>query len=252
MPIDPPADAADLARQLDEVTRRDAEFRLKTIHLFRELDGQLRQTRDRMEALSLELGERNTYIHQLHLERVERQRVLAATHEDLASYSQWLAAAEDQAAALRRELQRVKGSWSWRYGAWLRQLQRWLRPTHAAAVPEAEPALMDPNLVYYLHTSPFRVFRSTTATLRGWVYHQGSAPLTAVRARLGGAEFIGRNGLEEPEAALAHGLAGGPQERPGFEIHLTLTAGRHTLSLEAQVGHREWRPFLITPIWVRP
>jgi len=245
-------DPANLARQLDEVTRRDAEFRLKTIQRFRELDEQLRSTRERMEALSLELGERNTYIHQLHVEQDATRNEFARIHDDLATYSQWLAAAEDETAALRAKLERIRTSWAWRYGTPLRVLQRLFGASDRGTAPPPPVITIDSSLVYYLHTSPFRIFRERTAALRGWVYSKEPSPITAVRARVGALEFIGRHGLPEPETAAVHRLAGGPHERPGFEIPLTLAPGRQLLVLEAQIDHREWRAFLATPVWVEP
>lgn len=252
---DPPRpDPAELARQLEEVRRREAHFRLQSIQQFRDLDRELRAVRERAEALSLELGERNTYIHALHGERNDTARHIQELHDDLAMFTHWLATAEAEVGALRQVLLEMENSWTWRYGGWLRCLERWFNPGRArpplarAAVPPSPPG----ELVYYLHTTPFRAHPPGAAVLRGWVYGKTDAAITAVRARIDQAEYIGHCGLDEPEAAAVHHLAGGPHARPGFEIPVEFTPGRHQLSLEVQRQHRVWQAFLVTPIWVRP
>src|SRR5690606_34876496 len=102
----------------------------------------------------------------------------------------------------------VETSWAWRYGGFLRTLQRLFGRTSSNIGPSLAPVIeIDSTLVYYLHTSPFRIFRDRAATLRGWVYSKDPSPITAVRARVGPLEFIARHGLPEPETVAVHRLA---------------------------------------------
>jgi hypothetical protein len=111
----------------------------------------------------------------------------------------------------------------------------------------AEPGVFN----YYLHTSPFRIYRDSRFTLRGWAWPQDGRAVTAVRVNLGGRIFNGRHGLEEPEVIARFGpQAANPL--PGFEITFETPPGRHSLSLEAQVEGAGWLWIMRTSIWCEP
>ncbi len=243
------------AEELAEVKRREAEFRLKTVQEFLALGARDREQRRQIDALNDELGERNSYIHRLHGEREAFVRREQAAFADVEAFTQLLATAEADVAATRAELARLRAPWGWR---------RWFASksatTFAQAALPADDGLTPPagfvavpagDFVYYLHTPPFRLYRTASFTLRGWALPRDGRTVTGVRVRIGGGEFIGQTGLEELEVLAQHG----PQPsnpRPGFTVEFATPAGRHFLSLEAQLDHRDWRSILTTPIWCRP
>ena len=56
--------------------------------------------------------------------------------------------------------------------------------------PPAEGAAF----TYYLHTSPFRIYRGEFFALKGWAWPQDGRGVTQVRANVGGRLFTGRGG----------------------------------------------------------
>lgn len=228
--------AAALRAELDAVKRREAEFRANMVQEF------------------LDRGERNTYLHTLRQERAALIKREQESFADLEFLVRKLEAEGDGRAALETQLGQIWNSWSWRLTAPIRALGRVFSP--GAGSPGAGPAA-DRNAVegaiftYYLHTSPFRIYRGDSFTLRGWAWPQDGRAITAVRVSLDGRTFIGRHGLEEPEVTARHG-AQPANPRPGFEITFETPPGRHLLSLEAQIEGAEWRWIMKTSIWCEP
>jgi hypothetical protein len=104
---------------------------------------------------------------------------------------------------------------------------------------------------YYLYTSPFRIYREPSFTIKGWAWPTDGRAVTGIRANLDGRLFAGRHGLEEPEVIGRYG----PQPfnpLPGFEVTFDTPAGRHVLGIEAQLAGSEWRTILCTTIWCEP
>jgi len=231
-PGDPGARLAALQAELESVRRREAEFRAKMVHEF------------------LDRGERNTYVHVLHEERaalVKRQQESFADLEDL---TRKIEAESARVAALEAELAEIRGSWLWRVSAPVRAAARALG--RGAPAPAAGRAGVEGGVfAYYLHTSPFRIYRDDRFTLRGWAWPQDGRAVTAVRVSLDGRVFEGRHGLEEPEVIARYGpQAANP--KPGFEITFETPPGRHSLSLEAQIDGAAWRRIMATTIWCEP
>jgi len=233
---DPDARAAALQAELDAVKLREATFRAKMVHEF------------------LDRGERNTYLHTLRGERADLVKRGQEASADLEVLTRKLEAESAKAAAAQAELGRVRASWAWRLGGPLRAIERWLRPAPPPATvtrlmenPPAEGAVF----TYYLHTSPFRIYRGARFTLRGWALPQDGRAVTQVRVNLGGRLFVGKAGLEEPEVIARHGVQ--PKNpRPGFEVTFETPPGRHLLSLEANLDNAEWRSIVSTSIWCEP
>jgi hypothetical protein len=232
-----------LQAELDAVKRREASFRVKMVHEF------------------LDRGERNTYLHTLREERAalikrgqEASRDLEVLTRKLEEHTRGLEAEVRRAAELRSELGRIKASLSWRLAAPLRAIGRMFSPEPPAAAPAAPAGDASPDgaaFTYYLHTSPFRIYREPAFTLKGWAWPEDGRAVTGVRARVDGRLFDGRTGLEEPEVISRYG----PQPsnpHPGFEVTLETPAGRHVLSLEAQLAGSEWRTIMRTTIWCEP
>jgi hypothetical protein len=228
----PRADA--LQAELDSVRRRDAEFRANMVQEF------------------LDRGERNTYLHTLREELAALVKRGQEASADLECLVRKLEAEGERSAALEARLGRLWNSWSWRLTAPVRALGRLLSRGGAQA-PAAAPreGAEGGIFTYYLHTSPFRVYRGDAFTLRGWAWPQDGRPVTAVRAVVDGRSFIGRHGLEEPEVIARHG-AQPANPRPGFEIRFETPPGRHLLSVEAQLAGSEWRWIMRTSIWCEP
>jgi hypothetical protein len=230
---DPSSEAriAALQAELAAVKQRDAAFRTHMIQEF------------------LDRGERNTYVHVLHEERAALRRREQESFADLELLVRKLEGAQARAAAAENALARLQGSLAWRLTAPLRSL----RPAWGGgpAPAAAAPAVAGGVFTYYLHTSPFRIFREPRFTLRGWAWPEDGRPVTAVRVAVGSQTFIGRHGLPEPEVVARYGEQ--PHNpRPGFEVTFDTPPGEHPFSLEAQLGGEEWRWILRTTIWAEP
>jgi hypothetical protein len=235
-PQDPAQSASALQAELDAVRLREASYRAKMVQEF------------------LDRGERNTYLHTLREERAALAKRVQDSSGDIEVLTRKLEAEGERAAAAEAELRRLTSSRAWRWAGALRALDRWLRakpPADAGSpAPENPPADGAP-FTYYLHTSPFRIYRDKAFTLRGWAWPLDGRAVTQVRANVGGRLFPGRVGIEEPEVIARYG----PQSsnpRPGFEISFETPPGRHLLCLEAQLGGAEWRSIMCTSIWCEP
>lgn len=224
-----PERVAALEAELAAVKRRDAEFRANMVQEF------------------LDRGERNTYVHTLHEERAALRRREQESFADLEFLVRKLEAANGRAAAAEAELARVRTSAAWRLTAPLRRLLGGDPKPAPSPTPE-QPPVEGGVFTYYLHTSPFRVYRGARFTLRGWAWPADGRPITAIRVDLGGRTFLGRHGLPEPEVIARHGEQPG-NPRPGFEVTFETPPGQHPLSLEAQVDGGAWRSIVKTTVW---
>ncbi len=237
-----PREAALLA-ELDAVKRREASFRVKMVQEF------------------LDRGERNTYLHTLREEKAalaargqEASADLEALTRKLEELTRRLEDESRAAAAAAAELASIRGSAAWKLGAPLRAVARMFSP--AAAPAPSQPAGPPPRaegapFTYFLHTSPFRVYRESSFTIRGWAWPADGRAVTGIRANVDGRLFEGRHGLEEAEVIARFG----PQPSnplPGFEVTFETPAGRHVLGIEAQLAGSEWRTIMCTTIWCEP
>ena len=232
-PDTPEARLVALQAELDAVQRREAEYRVSMVKEF------------------LDRGERNTYLHTLHQERAALLARQQEAFADLESLIRRLEAANSAAAAAEATLAVVRRSWSWRLTAPLRALAGRVpatdpHPTMARIM--GRPPVEGGVFTYFLHTSPFRIYRDKGFTLRGWAWPEDGRAITAIRVDLGGRTFIGRTGLEEPEVIARYG-AQPHNPRPGFEVTFETPPGQHALSLEAQLDGGEWRWIVQTTIW---
>lgn len=227
-PEGPEARISALQAELDAVRRRDAEFRANMVKEF------------------LDRGERNTYLHTLREQLAALRKRDQEYSSDLEILTRKLEAEGQRAESLADELGRIKGSMFWKLHSPL--LPRSLREPPPARVPQEGSSVEGAEFTYFLHTSPFRIYREPTFTLRGWAWPQDGRAVTAVRVNLSGRIFAGRTGIEEPEVIARYGVqAANP--RPGFEVTFETPAGRQSLSLEAQLGGAEWRSILRTTVW---
>ena len=225
----PPAPAPSDADELAVVKKREAEFRAQMVREF------------------LDRGERNTYLHALRQEKAALQARVQQASADTEVLVRRLEAAEDRSAVLEGELARVRGSVSWRMLAPVRAA---FEAVFAAAPAgrAAPPAVGGGAFTYFLHTSPFRVYREESFTLRGWAWPEDGRAVTGVRVRLDDQLAAAKHGLEEPEVLARHPhLPAGC--RPGFEVTFPTPPGRHLLSLEAQLDGGAWQSILRTSIW---
>lgn len=215
-----------LRQELNEITAREARYRLESVEDYLALHEKLRQ-------LSATIGERGTYIHQLHLAALAQKAELETATADLEAFVWMLQEAEKaREQAERRTL-----------SGWLRAA---FRPRRGAAGTRTPPG----DFVYHLTTSPFRLYRTPTFTLHGWGFPRDGRSVTAIRARVAGQEFTGRTGLPSPKAVYAHALP--PKHPPsGFQITFDTPPGRHRLALELQIEGIEWLSMLEVPIWCR-
>jgi hypothetical protein len=216
---------ARLRALLAEAAAREGRFRLDSVDDYLALQAKLQQLRDT-------IGERGTYIHQLHLDQNALRAELHAAQADLEAFAWMLQEAErSQARTERRTLT-----------GFLRSLFTSDRP----AITRVPPG----DFVYHLTTSPFRIYRGPDFTLRGWAYPRDGRNITGIRVRLDGREYAGKHGLAAPEATAQHDPQGN-RPLPGFEVTFATQAGRHELALEAQLAGGEWNSILVIPIWCR-
>lgn len=221
---DESAEASALRAELEIVRRREAEFRAKMIHEF------------------LDRGERNTYLHVLREERAALIKREQEASGDLEILTRKIESADARIASLQARIEAAGRPW------WKRLLGDG-EPVSQAS-PQS-PGVDGAPFTYYLHTSPFRIYREPAFTMRGWAWPDDGRPVTAVRVDIDGRTFVGRYGIEEPEVVARHGLqAANP--RPGFEVTFETPPGRHALSLEAQLGGSDWRSIMRTSIWCEP
>ena len=209
---------AALQSELESVKRREAEYRVKMIQEF------------------LDRGERNTYLHVLREERAALIRRDQEASADLELLTRKLEDAEARIASLTAELELARAPKS-----------KW----GAKPAPATGSTVSGAPFTYYLHTSPFRVYRDSAFTLRGWAWPADGRKVTAVRVDVDGRTFAGRLGIPEPEVVAHYGLQ--PENpQPGFEVTFETPPGRHSFSLEAQLGGAEWRSIMRTTIWCEP
>lgn len=221
-----PDEIAGLKAQLDEAARREARHRLESAEDHLALSARLQQA-------NRTIGDRGEQIQRLHLEQQARDAELHAARDDLEALV-WMLQ-ESERARDRAERRTFSG--------FFRAL---LDPR------PARPVRMPPgDFVYHLAPSPFRIYRETAFTLRGWVFPRDGRAVTGVRVRLDDREFIGQYGRPAPEAAIQHG----PQPRnpqPGFEVAFDTPPGRHRLALEVRLEDGAWLSMLEVPVWCRP
>jgi hypothetical protein len=231
-----PQDLAALQAELEAVKLREASYRAKMVQEF------------------LDRGERNTYLHTLRGELAALVKRVQESSGDIEVLTRKLEAESERAAAAQAQLQAVTQSRAWGWAGPLRALERWLHPAGAPAAPKhvgANPPAEGAPFTYYLHTSPFRIYRGESFALRGWAWPADGRSVTQIRANLDGRYFTGRVGIEEPEVIARYG-AQPSNPRPGFEVTFETPPGRHLLCLEAQLDSSEWRSIMSTSIWCEP
>lgn len=239
-----PTTPSDPAKHLQEVLEREVSFRLQAIQDARAASTRIQRLEAELEETRQELGRRNTYIHQLHqgqkAEQVAREELI----KDLGEFSQMLQQADDQRLKLERRAKR----WSEGFAV-LGRATKSLFQGGEAQTPTV-PLIPTGDFTYYLYTSPYRIFRSKEAVLRGWCYSNDGRQITALRARVNDLEYPGKWGLEEPEVLQVHTSL--PREaRPGFEVEFPTPPGRHRLSLDVCLNHQDWRSVFVAPLWVK-
>lgn len=218
-----------LKSELDEISRREATFRLKTVKDFFAIEAKHRELQTKLE-------QKDVYIHQLHLERDELRKAVQAARADVEAFT-WMAYSNERDASA---LQSLRQSFVWP-----------LVSGFARRPPAITPAVPPKEFTYFLHTSPYRLYRSTHYTLRGWAVPKDGQPITGLRARVDAKTYTGQIGREEPEALAQLGpQANNP--RPGFEVTFETPEGRHAFAMEAQIANGDWFTILSTPIWCKP
>jgi len=217
---------AALQAELESVKRREAEYRVKMIQEF------------------LDRGERNTYLHTLREERAALIKRDQEASADLEILTRKIEEAEAKIASLLSEREQAPAPKG-----------RWGKAEPKAASPAPAPTGRTPvpgaPFTYYLHTSPFRIYRESAFKLKGWAWPEDGRPITGIRVDIDGSLFSGKHGLEEPEVVARYGVQA-QNPRPGFAITFETPAGRHTFSLEAQLANSEWRTVMRTTIWCEP
>lgn len=229
------------AAQHDEVLVRERHHRLRAAREHLAMSDTIKAQQLELEDVHDSLRESLSEVHAQHQQVAQRDREIQARHADIETFVQRLAAAEDCAAAAEA-----------RVAAWQNQsaLQRLSGKTPRSARTAPPPLAPFPPIEarYFLHTSPFRLFRDTRFTLRGWAWPEDGRAVTGVRVRIDGEPHIGTWVLPEEEALRVHGDQPN-NPLPGFSIEFPTPPGRHLLSLELELGTAGWFTVLQTPIW---
>ncbi len=250
----------------EAILRREAEFRLKTLKQFIGLEATLRTQGEKIDALNNELGERNTYIHQLHEERerllgynkeLEKQSTyihqlhqerdrsraqLADQEQQLEFFAQRLQAEEERLAQAQLRLRSIEGSVLWMLLRPLHALERWLTPLRRHPGPTLAPAA---DFDYHLSPSLFRLFQGPAFTVQGWACPREERRVTAVRIRLGTQIFNGTYGLPAP---AEEGRTTPLNPATGFQVPIEIPPGRSLLQLEFCFEDSEWRTLFALPV----
>lgn len=215
--------------ELDEVIRREVSFRLKTVKDFFAIEAKSRE-------LEKSADEKNAYIHQLHVERLQLRKTIQEAYADLEAFTWMLQSSERDAESFTQ----LKKSAFW-------PIIQTLIPKQRRNATEVVPP---GDFNYYLHTSPYRLYRDDHFTLRGWALPKNDAAVSAIRVRVDDKTYYGTCGLPEPEVLREHGSQ--PKNpQPGFTVTFDTPEGRHAFSLEAQLNHQTWFTVLAAPIWCR-
>lgn len=217
---------AALQAELESVKRREAEYRVKMIQEF------------------LDRGERNTYLHTLREERAALIKRDQEASADLEILTRKIEEAEAKIASLLSEREQAPAPKG-----------RWGKAEPKAAAPAPTPTGRTPvpgaPFTYYLHTSPFRIYRESAFALKGWAWPEDGRPVTGIRVDVDGNLYPGTTGIEEPEVVARYGVQA-QNPKPGFGVTFETPPGRHTFSLEAQLANAEWRTIMRTTIWCEP
>lgn len=215
-----PNDPEHLASSL----RQEAAFRVQAIRDFKALEARLRSNQETIDALNQTLGEKDTYIHSLHLAAQRHAEEVAAVRSEVERY-----------AFLVQGLTR---SLSWIRKPWLRAIVRALLRFENDALPEETlPAGGD---LYHLDPSPFRVYTAPQFRLAGWVRPAEGRSVALIRARIGAQTF-------RPDAAVTP--AKGPHESALIDIAIEVPVGHSLLRLEVADVDGVWRSLLNAPLW---
>lgn len=224
----------------DELLEREQHLRLRMAHEHLALSDEVKAQRRELEEVHAALREARTEIHELHGRLTQSTAEIQRRHADLEVFSRRLAAAERSLQEAESRIQ-AEAQLTW----WDRLQGRKARlrpmPSTANAVPPVAAR-------YFLHTSPFRLFRESSFVLRGWAWPEDGRAVIGIRARVDGQAHQGTIGLPEPDAVRVHS-APANAALPGFLIEIPTPPGRHELSLELELGPEGWFVFLATPIW---
>lgn len=226
---------------LAEILEREQRLRLRMAHEHLALSDEVKARRAELEDVHAALRESLSEVHALHQQLAHRDAEIQARHADLEAFVQRLSAAEDRArlAELRFEALQKQSIWDRVSGK---------RPRINAVPSATSPVVPALAARYFLHTSPYRLFRDARFTLRGWAWPEDGRAVTGVRVRIDGTSHVGTWGLPEDEALRVHGdQPNNPQ--PGFSVEFPTPAGRHHLALELELGTDGWFVILQTSIW---
>lgn len=194
------------------------------------------------DELQAELIRRFAMIRELQVARDAEKKRLQDAHRDLEHFARALADAEARHEAQQYRISELQQPW-------LRQLaQRFGLARRPPKPRSAATEIPGAAFTYYLYTSPYRLYRDPSFTLRGWAFPNDGRPVTALRARVDEQEFFGTYGIPEPDVIAHHGpQPNNPQ--PGFKIVIETPPGRHRLSLEARIDGGDWVSFLTAPLF---
>ncbi|MDX2187059.1 MAG: hypothetical protein SFV32_09005 [Opitutaceae bacterium] len=210
---------------LEAALRQEAAFRVQAIRDFRDLEARLREQQATIDTLNRTIGEKDTYIHTLHLEAQKHNDHLAAVRRDVEQYAFF-------ARRLRRDFAGLTTDW-------VRAAVKWIASFDTTARHSDQP-LPGAGDVYHLEPSPYRVFTAADFRLTGWVRPAPGKSIALLRARIGDQTF-------RPSAPLAP--VADPTQSAPIDIALNIPPGMSLLRLEVADTDGQWRSLVNAPLW---
>lgn len=167
---------------------------------------------------------------------------------------------ESRVQALQARIGRINRSASWKITAPLRALRRalidpWRRPK-ATVVPArfsapAPPCVpppppprpsLDSNLLAMVDYPRSWYLTAESVPIVGWVFALDGSAIHAIRAKVGDRTFAGKYGIKRHDVYATH-RSSTAAEFSGYKVEITMSPGRYSLVLEAEVVPGVWRPF---------
>lgn len=105
------------------------------------------------------------------------------------------------------------------------------------------------NVHWHLDAPPASRLPNGCLCLRGWCFATGGRSMRALRLGCGDVMLFGVAGLTRPDVKAA--IPAAPNDNTGFEIRVTLPAGRHILSLEAGWADGTWSQLMTHSVDVK-
>jgi len=195
----------------------------------------LGKTQDNLNQTELALSRTQSDLYFTQGLLVETQTVLTQTEIMLGDTQGQLQSQRQETDSLRSEILAMRASPFWRLRNVLLGVRRRLK--------------FGPSLVYSLEKPTSWDISNAQLDVAGWCFSDRNVVLKNIRARVGEQVFPGSYGIERLDVGVKH--ENRPQAKnSGFQIHLDLSAGKHTLLIEAEDTKGKWHKVVATDLTV--